>query len=44
MGKLDEIGYGGVLMYETGKTVRDGIERALTPADYRRNADWLEIL
>lgn len=44
MHKLDEIGYGGVLMYETGKTVRDGVERALVPADYRRNADWLESL
>ncbi len=46
MKKLDEIGYNGVFMYETGKTKQkaDGEERILTPADYRANADMLESL
>jgi sugar phosphate isomerase/epimerase len=46
MKKLDEIGYNGVFMYETGKTKQkaDGEERILTPADYRANAEMLESL
>ncbi|MBQ9785363.1 MAG: sugar phosphate isomerase/epimerase [Clostridia bacterium] len=44
MHKLDAIGYDGVFMYETGKTLRAGVELPLSPADYRRNADWLESL
>ena len=45
MHKLDEIGYTGVFMYETGKArLADGTERPLTAPDYRRNADWLESL
>ena len=46
MKKLDEIGYNGVFMYETGKTKQkaDGAERILIPADYRANADMLESL
>ena len=42
MRKLDEIGYTGVFMYETGKErLPDGTERPLTAPDYRRNAEWL---
>ena len=45
MHKLDEIGYDGVLMYETEKTCTpDGNMRVLSPRDYRENADWLESL
>ena len=45
MHKLDEIGYTGVFMYETGKTLTaDGGTRPLTVADYRQNAAWLESL
>ena len=46
MKKLDEIGYRGVFMYETGKTKQraDGEERILTPADYRANAEMLHCL
>ena len=45
MRKLDEIGYTGVLMYETYLArLADGTTRSLTPADYRKNADWLESL
>ena len=42
MDKLDEIGYAGVFLYETRKTLADNKERILTIADYRRNADLLE--
>ena len=42
MDKLDEIGYSGVFMYETRKTMTQNEERFLDVADYRRNAELLE--
>ena len=44
MQKLDAIGYRGVMMYETAKTQKNGVERMLTPKDYAENASWLESL
>lgn len=44
MRTLDEIGYGGVMMYETGKTLKNGEERMLTVEDRAQNAAWLESL
>ena len=45
MHKLDEIGYTGVFLYETGKTLTpDKDTRPLSVAEYRQNADWLESL
>lgn len=44
MQTLDEIGYGGVMMYETSQTRRNGEERLLEVEDYAENAAWLESL
>ena len=44
MRTLDEIGYGGVMMYETAKTLKNGEERILTVEDRAQNAAWLESL